>query len=512
MFYLALLPICYLIFIASVQSINLINADLGRHITNGKLISGALARGLDLRDYTPLFANFYSYTEPTRTVINHHWLSGVLFHYLYESFGFNGLELINVFLLIAANLIFFFAARTQNNKNLALLILILCIPITCMRVEVRPESFSYLLMGIEFLLISLFLKNKISKKFLLISIPLLQFFWINLHLFFIYGLLVIGAYLLSFIINKNQENTKVFAQLLGYSIIASLLNPAHIFGLLEPLLIFKDYAYTIAENQSIFFMQAKFPNNPLDPYFEVLTLITLVSLFFNYKKSPKENWLTNALIIIPLIIIAFKVNRMMPVTAFYMIPILVESLGLHLTKIENIKTKKLIDLSIIISSIALIISFIYLVQFKFGRSPDQYKYNQSMDDSAKFVLLNNLPGPIFNNFDIGGYFIFHLFPRYRPFVDNRPEAYPSYFFKSIYLPMIKSEEAWLRYSEQYNLQTIYFAHNENDKDSEDFLMRRITDPNWAPIYLDEWTVVLIRRSEENQELIEAYELEPPART
>jgi len=52
-----------------------------------------------------------------------------------------------------------------------------------------------------------------------------------------------------------------------------------------------------------------------------------------------------------------------------------------------------------------------------------------------FFKENNLQGPIFNNYDIGGYLIFNLFPQEKVFVDNRPETYSSEFFQEDYIPM-----------------------------------------------------------------------------
>ena len=54
---------------------------------------------------------------------------------------------------------------------------------------------------------------------------------------------------------------------------------------------------------------------------------------------------------------------------------------------------------------------------------------RGVQGSAKFFQNEGLKGPVFNNFDVGSYLIFYLFPEERPFVDNRPEAYPVEFFK-----------------------------------------------------------------------------------
>jgi hypothetical protein len=68
-------------------------------------------------------------------------------------------------------------------------------------------------------------------------------------------------------------------------------------------------------------------------------------------------------------------------------------------------------------------------------SPYKYLFGLGLIDcnkSAEFIKGNKVEGPYFNNYDIGGYFIFHLFPTYKPFVDNRPEAYSVDFFNEIF--------------------------------------------------------------------------------
>ena len=61
-------------------------------------------------------------------------------------------------------------------------------------------------------------------------------------------------------------------------------------------------------------------------------------------------------------------------------------------------------------------------------------FDEPQKRATDFVLKSKLKGNLFNNFDIGGYAIYRLFPTYKVFVDNRPEAYPVEFFKkSIFL-------------------------------------------------------------------------------
>ncbi len=126
--------------------------------------------------------------------------------------------------------------------------------------------------------------------------------------------------------------------------------------------------------------------------------------------------------------------------------------------------------------------------------------------SANFFKQHKIEGPIFNNYDIGGYLIYHLFPNQRVFVDNRPEAYSVSFFKDVYVPMQENEEVWRKVDSQYNFNAIYFYRHDYTPWAQPFLIKRLQDPQWAPVFVDNFTLILLKRNEKNRRLIQLYEL------
>ena len=73
--------------ILSLRRIHLVTADLGRHISNGRAL---------LTDSHVLDTNFYSYTFPDVSFVNHHWGSGVVFYGIHQWFGFDGLSYLHM--------------------------------------------------------------------------------------------------------------------------------------------------------------------------------------------------------------------------------------------------------------------------------------------------------------------------------------------------------------------------------------------------------------------------------
>ncbi|MFN3966251.1 MAG: hypothetical protein ACK4JE_00935, partial [Endomicrobiia bacterium] len=129
-----------------------------------------------------------------------------------------------------------------------------------------------------------------------------------------------------------------------------------------------------------------------------------------------------------------------------------------------------------------------------------------VNESAEFFNEKNLKGPIFNNYDIGGYLIFHLFPKEKVFVDNRPEAYPSSFFEKEYISMQENEEIWHELNEKYNFNVIFFYRHDLTPWAQKFLISRIDDPQWAPIFVDQYSIIFLRNTQENKNIINRYKI------
>ena len=155
----------------------------------------------------------------------------------------------------------------------------------------------------------------------------------------------------------------------------------------------------------------------------------------------------------------------------------------------------LFTISIVITATLLLIeSYLYL-------NGDYYKYKDSNDQptlklisSSKgamdFVLKNNLPQPIFNNFDIGSYIIYRGYPKYQVFVDGRPEAYPKEFFTQTYIPSQSDYFKFKDLDKQYKFKSIIFSHTDQTPWGKSFLSSVLKDKEWKTVYIDDFMIVL----------------------
>lgn len=482
------------LFLLFSQKIDLTIADLGRHIKNGEIF---------ISTHKIISSNTFSYTQPDFPVVTHHWGAGVVFYILWKIGGFQLISFIYSILGACSVFLFYRIARRNFGFIPALISVFLAIPLFVYRTEVRPEGFSYLLLGFYWQLLTLGIQGRLKFGRLLILMILLQILWVNTHIFFFFGPLMVFAFLLQSLFDKKLNRRHMFV-LFIVTVVSSFLNPFFIKGALIPFTILGKSGYMIAENQSILFMQNRF-NDYIYLHTQLITLLVLTGLIISLlRKEKNRSYLSMYLITVFFLLLSWKVVRAIPLFGYFVIIFLSYHLKLFFEKIKPSAYTLLSFLGIAIGV------FVILLISPTSYSPFYKKLGfglaEGVNDSASFFLDNQLHGPIFNNYDIGSYLIYHLYPQERVFVDNRPEEYSISFFRDIYVPAQDSESVWESLQKKYKFNVIYFYRHDFTPWAQPFLLRRIKDPLWVPVYVDMYTIIFIRDSELNQSIIKRYRL------
>lgn len=475
-----------------LRYINLVTADLGRHITNGKVF---LEQKIVISD------NFYSYTQPDFPVVTHHWLSGVAFYLVHSLAGFSGLSLFYILISGLTVFVFFKIAEGKSNLPIALFAALLMIPLLSDRKEIRPEGFSYLLMGLYYYLLSLSVRKKLSFKVLFPLLLVLQILWVNLHLFFFFGLCIVGVFWLWEAVKKwfykKSNFFKELSALLVSLVLVSLLNPYGVQGLLEPLNILKEYGYMIVENQSVFFMQKRSPDFVYF-FFELMALATLIVTIHVLVARKLARYAVSLILAWVFLVLGFRAIRGMQIFGMFFVPLAASYLHTHYGDLRN----KFVWPAVLLVAITLIPGHV----FSFNKPGAGVGLVDGINGSAEFFKQNDLKGPIFNNYDIGGYLIYHFYGQEPVFVDNRPEAYSVDFFTDLYGPMQDKDDVWREALAKYDFNVIYFYRRDRTQFAQPFLIKRIEDLEWVPVYVDDYVLVLVRNMEENRDVIEKHEI------
>ncbi|MEK7507196.1 MAG: hypothetical protein AAB585_01450 [Patescibacteria group bacterium] len=484
--------------VLAAHSLDSINQDIGRHLKTGEVI---------WQTKSVPQTNLFSYTEPDRPFINHHWLSEVVFYWINRLVGLPGLIVLKVIILTAAFSLAVAAVYQRAKIWVLSPALLLGFLIFFDRSDIRPEIFSYLFLA--FFLFAIF-RAKYSGKFkYLYILPAVEIIWVNSHIYFIIGPALLFFLLLDQKVRRVEPPVfKKTLQIFLLTGLATLLNPNFIKGALAPLTILKNYGYTIVENQSIFFLTDYGILGRQIALFEISLVILIISFIVAF--SQKRPVIFEFLAALFFTVLAIKMIRNFGLYGLAFGPLI--ALNFSTLKLPTWLRTKPAKVGIYLSGLALIwILIVSAVNNNF------YQWYQSgkrfgltipagAARGVEFIKANKIQGPVFNNFDVGSFLIWKLYPEQKVFVDGRPEAYSTDFFEKIYKPMQTDPAVWGKYSREYGINYVFFDHYDITPWARTFLARISQDPNWSKIYLDDSAVVFIKRTPGNKNLINRFEI------
>ena len=327
---------------------------------------------------------------------------------------------------------------------------------------------------------------------------------------------MVAGFLLEKIVanRKNLKNNPLIKKLSVFLLLlfaSCFLNPTGYKTVFYPLNIFRNYGYDIVENKSPFFLE-NLMHNPAIPFFKLslgLTAISFIISLILHKFS--VFYFLAALLTSVASIIAI---RNFPFFALIFLPAFSLNLKSFLKDLINQAKSKIpraLPAIKIISAILLVILLYLSISYNLaGKLPPNKKKGIGLtfqsNAAAEFFRKENTKGPIFNNYDIGSYLIWHLYPDEKVFVDNRPEAYSTPFFTQIYIPMQTYKEKWQDQLKEYDFNAIFFTQQEGTWWGQNFLKQRLSDENWVLIYADSQALILIKNNEANKDLIEKHKI------
>lgn len=462
--------------------------DLGRHIKLGEMI---------VQSHQVPVTNLFSYTNPNFPFINTHWLFEVFVYFWSITLGLQSLLILKVIIfLFSVWLIFKIIPKgneqvpSSGSRVLLLPIGFIFLHVLRERLELRPEIFSFLFTASTYYILEKYLKKATRLIYLL---PLIQLLWINTHIYFFVGLILQAIFFLHIgyqhiRLHLEGGKLKILAIIFILSVLISLINPNGLAGLLYPLNVTTNYGYTIVENQTMFLLENIGFRDPNFLFVKLSIGIIALSLLTLAIKRKFE--LKNILLSLSSLGLALLNVRSFPYLVFLSLPAVLQNFGLAKRNFVTV-------------FLFLVFSFMLLLESYFYLNGDYYKYNESINQvglrlaesgsgAMNFVLANNLPNPVFNNFDIGSYIIYRGYPKYPVFVDGRPEAYPKEFFINTYIPAQYDYNKFKELDKLMSFRTIIFSHTDQTPWAKAFLQNVVKDEIWKLVYIDDFMIVLVK--------------------
>jgi hypothetical protein len=499
--------------------------DLGRHIKLGKIIVHSLA--------VPQ-TNLFSYTNPDFPFINSHYLFEVLMYLVYGWMPGVVILLFKIAIILAAVWV---SLKLGGKSFLLLPISFVILHVLRERTELRPEIFSFLFTSFVLAISYKYLDksearnpksetilndqnkkylNRIAQKFrvlyfpisnlfristfefrILFFLPLIQLIWANTHIYFILGLAIQGVVLLVLLKRKKFREFRVFGGVFLSSVLASLVNPNGIQGLLFPLTVQQNYGYSIVENQTLFLLESIGFRDPNILFVKISIVICILSIIWAFFRRTLK--LENFIFVLAGVVLSLMNVRSFPYLVFLSLPGVLRNFG-ELRGVKSLKYLRL--LNIMIALVILVESYLY-ISGVYYKSSDSQKTSgismvQSMKGATDYLIQKDLDNHIFNNFDIGSYIIYKGYPKYKVFVDGRPEAYPKEFFQDIYIPAQYDYEKFKVLDKQIGFRTVVFSITDQTPWGKNFLQNVVKDPDWKVVYLDNFGIVLVKSDQLQQ--------------
>ena len=447
--------------------------DVWWHLKTGELI---------LQTHHIFHTDPYSFTRAGHPWVNHEWLSELLLFGVDRLAGYTGL--IILFAAITA-LAFFLAYRCcAGPAYLAALFTVWGAAASASIWGVRPQILSLLLTSIFlFILDRSFLHPRI-----LWWLPPLTILWVNLHAGYALGIGLIALFLLGTLLDTIfgfeqwpaiKSLVKQFSFILLACIAVVPLNPNG----------WKMYSYpwqTLSSRAMQEYIQEwASPNFHQGLYLPLLlmVLVLLASLAF----SPKRLRPLDLLLLAVTLYGAMRSVRHIPVFALVAIPILSRLVAPFFAQSPPPKggLRSNSKLAFNGTIILFIILFAIVRVNSVVRSQSQAEAKNFPTSAIQFLATHQVPAPLMNHYNWGGYFIWKLYPQYQVFVDGRADIYGDDFLDRL-ADMYYLTNNWKEEFAATNVCSVMLP-------PEAPLVAALREQsNWKTIYSDKQAIILTR--------------------
>lgn len=471
--------------------------DLGRHLLLGRII---------LETGSVPDTNLLTYTHGDFPFVNHHWLFEVQVYLLEKWFGLNGLILLKALIGSAALGLAMLAVRPIGYSAIWWIAGLLAAVLIASRSHIRPELISYLCIAIFLWSFEKIRQGHLWPRWLLL---LLMIYWANSHIYFVFGIGMLGAFTLERIYwFRNQWKLEMGFLILCIAVCT--INPNGFSGLLYPIEIFRDYGAQVQENYSIL----TWWRSLVSPAMLALPILSVLIVIAHYRvwrkvlrKDAEYPRIANYIIVIAALIASWEMIRSVPLLALTAMPMLTEITNRNSKSRIGPVQGRFITVAIIFGLNILLVFFV--VEGKYARffpnplSPSQFGLENPnrFQQVKKLVEEEGLSGPVFSDFGLGSLVEYQIWPQ-KGYVDNRPEAFPKNFWRDEYYPAITFGAEWEKIYRERNLNTIVLSQMGVGQDGFPKLNE---DLSWELIHLDTIMAIWVRSNAHNKEIIDRHQ-------
>jgi len=388
----------------------------------------------------------FSYTRAGKPWVTHEWLTELALYQIERSAGWGGL--IVTFAAVLCGAFYLLYLRCGPAPYIAGVATLFAAWATMPVWGVRPQVLSLLLTSLWLLILE---RSERNPRLLWWTLPL-TLLWVNLHAGFALGLALLALFLVGEWIERalgyshhNSTHLRTAAFILLLDLVIVPLNPNGLRMFSYPLETLRSAAMQnyIAEWAS--------PNFHHAEYFPFLLIV--LAAFAILSWSGKRVRPRDLLLLIVSLYAGLCSIRMTPLFVLIALPLIAKRLG-NWPRTASPQRRPQASRSVF--NAAIVLAMLMFTGIHIAQVIRRQPLAEAQSFPARAVaFLQSYPpsGPIFNDYDWGGYLIWKLYPSTRVFIDGRADLYGQQFFDQ-FADTYQLKDAWQQPLQHWHIDTV----------------------------------------------------------
>jgi len=430
---------------------NVTDPDVWWHLRTGQLI---------LQNHAVFHTDPYSFTKFGQPWVNHEWLSDLVIFIVYRTAGWAGLILVFAAIVSTAFMCVFW--RCSGPPYLAAAVTVLGAIASAPSWGVRPQTFSLLFASLFLLILE---RSSAHENLLWYTLPI-TLMWVNLHGGYAIGIAFMFLFIVGDLVDvalgfQKWSESRARLQKLVLALAACLaIIPLNPYG-------FRMYGYpveTVSSSSIQSYISEWLSPNFHDGMFLPL-LLMLLAIFVAAAVSPLRLRPRELLLLAATTWAALHSARHIAIFVLVAAPLLSRLIYAWLSQNRGAafpaKPASAIPILRLCNGIVLA-AFLAFTQIRVrqvvnGQSGAEARTLPSA--AVSFFSNNQLPGPLLNYYNWGGYLIWKLYPAYRVYIDGRSDLYGDAFMDQAGATYNISNESWREPLEKWQIRSVILPPN-----------------------------------------------------
>jgi hypothetical protein len=502
--------------------VDLWDYDFWWHIATGRyIVETGTIPDKDPFSYTSnLDENRNPFPGWENSVLKQYWLSQIILYLIYDYAGPKGIIILrSVLLILTLFLVFRQLQRWSVSLPVTFIFVFMLFTILMKALGERPVLFTILFTALAFFILEDF-KDKKDKRILLL--PPLMLLWSNLHGGFILGVVIIMSFIIGEgikILLKKDEYTRheiiLFYTVTIMSIGLSFINPtgwdAFSFALSTKYRPFTEGVY---EYQSPFLM---YKNKLMQVQYSYVFLVLIFPIVLILRNRKFD--LSHFMLLSGTLIMSISAMRFIVYYGIIGAMVLGKESDILIRNLLKMKFsdkayQKILNgltIAIFFSAILFMTGFLKFKDLNF----DIARYYSVPAAAVDFIEKNSLQGNMFNDMNYGGYIAWRLYPWQKTFIDTRAPNF-AVRLESGWIEggvdsvdgtnSDKNVAVWKVLLNHYKVNFVFMPLLNLYGYIPPLIFKLSESEMWVPVYCDMSSIIFIRNTPENSEVINKFRL------